>query len=245
MSRTAAASPGVRSARPKRRAKAAALPNSTSLTNKAYAEMKERILTLYFQPGQFLNEGAICELLGIGRTPVHQALQRLQAEGLLEIVPRKGVIVQPDTVSQILDIIEARMIVEGELARRAAERATPADVAELKRAIETHDHEHGGGTIDDFVERDRAFHVKIASMSGIAALGDILKTLHERSTRFWYLHLWQTLDHAKARKEHRAVIDAVSRRDGAAASQAMWQHLEALRERLDHIRTNGPQRAIR
>src|SRR5262249_7343635 len=64
-----------------------------SLAAKAYAEIKEKIITLYFLPGQYLNEGAISALLQVGRTPVHQALQRLALEGLVEIMPRKGVIV--------------------------------------------------------------------------------------------------------------------------------------------------------
>ena len=215
-----------------------------SLADQAYAAIKEHILTLYFQPGQFLNGNAICELVGLGRTPVHQALQRLHNEKLLEIVPRKGVIVQPDTVPQILDIIDARMVVEGELARRAAEHAVPADVVELKRIIERTDHEHGGGSIDAFVERDREFHTKIAAMSASPTLTEVLRTLHERSTRFWYLHLWQTLDRTKASKEHNAVISAIERRDGAGAAQAMRRHLEALRLRLEQMQANAPRRGF-
>ena len=216
-----------------------------SLADRAYGAIKEHILTLYFQPGQFLNEAAICEALGIGRTPVHQALQRLHTEKLLEIVPRKGVIIQPDTVPQILDILDARLLIEGELARRAAMRCMPVDVVELKKIVAGGDHDHGGGGIDDFVERDRGFHIKIASMSGSWTLSDLLRTLHERSTRFWYLHLWQTLDKTKAAREHHAVINAIERRDGPAAALAMRRHLEALRVRLEQMQANAPRRGLR
>src|SRR5581483_3676924 len=77
-----------------------------SLADTAYAALKEKIVKLYFLPGQYLNEGALCELLGVGRTPVHQALQRLQLEGLVEVMPRKGVIVQPGSIPEILKILD-------------------------------------------------------------------------------------------------------------------------------------------
>src|SRR5260221_14777990 len=88
--------------------------NSLSLTDQAYEAMKEKVITLYFLPGQYLNEGAICKLLDLGRTPVPQALQRLQLEGLTAVVPRKGVIIQPDSISQILEFLDARLVVESE-----------------------------------------------------------------------------------------------------------------------------------
>src|ERR1700741_437631 len=102
--------------------KAPGKPNS--LVAKAYEEIKEKIITLYFLPGQYLNEAAISGLLQVGRTPVHQALQRLELEGLVEIMPRKGVVVLPDSISEIIKILESRAAVEAELAKAAAERAS-------------------------------------------------------------------------------------------------------------------------
>src|SRR3982074_1440672 len=84
-------------------AKEPAKPNS--LVAKAYEEIKEKIITLYFLPGQYINEAAISSLLDVGRTPVHQALQRLELEGLVEIMPRKGVVVLPDSISEIIKIL--------------------------------------------------------------------------------------------------------------------------------------------
>src|ERR1700704_986824 len=88
---------------------------SSSLTQRAYEAIKEKVITLYFLPGQYLNEAAICDLLNMGRTPVHQALQRLQQEGLIDVVPRKGVIIQPDSISQIIEFLDARLTVETEI----------------------------------------------------------------------------------------------------------------------------------
>eukprot|EP01042_Synura_sphagnicola_P021729 gene21729-27647_t len=102
---------------------------SLPLSEQAYIAIKDRIITLFFAPGQYLNEASICEQLGMGRTPVHQALQRLQAEGLVDVVPRKGVIIQPDSMGQVVEILDARLVVEPEIAARAAMQGRPEDIA--------------------------------------------------------------------------------------------------------------------
>jgi hypothetical protein len=90
------------------------------------------MVTLHFLPGQYVNEGALCAMLGAGRTPGHQVLQRLEIEGLVGIMPRKGVIVRPDGMSEILTILDSPATVEAQLARNAAEQATRGAAEELK-----------------------------------------------------------------------------------------------------------------
>jgi DNA-binding GntR family transcriptional regulator len=212
---------------------------SSSLTQQAYEAIKEKVITLYFLPGQYLNEGAICDLLDLGRTPVHQALQRLQLEGLIDIVPRKGVIIQPDSISQIIEFLDARLTVETEIARLAALRATPEDVQDLQ-AILDHNSEskNGGGEINAFVECDHAFHTRISEMSRSRVLGDFAKSLHERCTRSWYLHLWQTLDTSASDKQHRGILKAIKNRDGEGAAKAMHDHLTNLRDRVTKVQNS-------
>src|SRR5262249_40064779 len=121
-----------------------------SLVNKAYEEIKEKIITLYFLPGQYLNEDAISELLQVGRTTVHQALQRLELEGLVEIMPRKGVVVLPDSISEIIKILESRAAVEAELAKAAAARVSADDGKELLALAHATKHLRNGPGIDEF-----------------------------------------------------------------------------------------------
>jgi DNA-binding GntR family transcriptional regulator len=217
---------------------------SLSLSDQAYIAIKDRIITLFFAPGQYLNEASICEQLDMGRTPVHQALQRLRTEGLVDIVPRKGVIIQPDSMGQVLEILDARLVIEPEIAARAAQHRRPEDVAEIRSLLDHHrDDPHGGGRIDSFVECDRAFHNKLSDMSQSRILGDFAKTLHERSTRAWYLHLWQTLDTEASDRQHRAVLQAIEAQDPMAAAAAMREHLAALRDKVAHLQQHAPQRA--
>src|SRR6185437_384077 len=104
---------------------------SQSLRDSAYEAIKQRIITCAFKPGEYINELQLSSLLKIGRTPVHQALDRLMLEGMVEVIPRKGVIVKPISLNEVLQIIEVRLINECYCARLAAERANDADIAEM------------------------------------------------------------------------------------------------------------------
>lgn len=217
-------------------AKKAAMPKSpakaASLADMAYTAIKENILKLYFLPGQYLNEGALCALLKVGRTPVHQALQRLQHEGLVEIMPRKGVIVQPGSIAEILKILDSRATVEADLARNAAARITPDTAVELRELARTGVYKKTASQLEDFIEADRVFHSKFAELAENPVLSDIARSLHERSIRYWYLHLWQTFDGRATGDEHAAIADAIAAGDGEGAASALRAHIESLRARL-------------
>jgi DNA-binding GntR family transcriptional regulator len=233
----AGAAPAERAARG-----APAKPNS--LVAKAYEEIKEKIITLYFLPGQYLNEAAISGLLQVGRTPVHQALQRLELEGLVEIMPRKGVVVLPDSISEIIKILESRAAVEAELAKAAAGRVSADGGKELLALANATRHLKNGPGIDEFIACDRAFHRKLAEHSGNSVLRDFAQQLHERSIRYWYLHLWQTMDVQATTRQHAAIADAIARHDGERAAAAMREHIDSLKSRLMQIqsaaRRHGP-----
>ena len=203
-----------------------------SLAEQVYEQLKEKIITLHFLPGQYLNEGALCAMLGVGRTPVHQALQRLELERLVEIMPRKGVIVQPDSIAEILKILDSRVTVEAELARNAAQQRTPEDTEVLKMLARRG---YGNGQpadVDTFITGDRAFHEQFAKMAGNVVLSEFARSLHERSIRYWYLHLWQTMDTKATIRQHSAIADMIARGDGDGAAKAVREHIESLRERL-------------
>jgi DNA-binding GntR family transcriptional regulator len=220
-------------------------PPKVSLSDAAYGALRERVLNLTLPAGELLNERWICELLGLGRTPIHQALQRLHQEGLIEIVPRKGILVTPDSVARIIDLLDARSLIEPVLAGRAARLAVPEDIDELKQIIASSGEQAGGraNSVDRFVERDRAFHAKLAQIGGSPVLVEMQKSLHERAMRFWYAELWRTLDEAKATDEHATVIAAIERGDVRAAEAAMSQHINEITARLRKIQAMSPRPA--
>lgn len=217
-----------------------------SLVQQAYEQIKEKVITLHFLPGQYLNESGICSQLNLGRTPVHQALQRLHHEGLIDVLPRKGIIVQPDSIGEIVRILDSRLTVEPELARLAAQRVhsgdlTKEDLTKLMRAAIATDPELQPPDLSSFTSNDREFHREIGSLSGNPIMGDFARVLHERSTRFWYLHLWQTIDVPATNTQHEAIAKAIAAGDEQAAAVEMQSHIRALRDRLLRVQSLSPQ----
>jgi len=232
-------SPAKTTAKPKR----TPASKGGSLAAQAYEQIKEKILTLHFLPGQYLNEGALCAMLDAGRTPVHQALQRLELEGLVEIMPRKGVIVQPGSISEILKILDSRVTVETELARNAATKATTKDADELKALARVGATNGKSSELDSFIDADRAFHRKFAELAENPVLSDFARSLHERSIRYWYLHLWQTMDTTATIRQHTAIAEMIAKHDGDGAAKAVRDHVENLRQRLLKAQ-NATQRGV-
>jgi DNA-binding GntR family transcriptional regulator len=214
------------------------------LVQVAYESIKERIINLHFLPGQYLNEAAICAQLKLGRTPVHQALQRLQLEGLVDVLPRKGIIVQPDSVAEIMKILDSRMTVEPELARVAARRAGAGEIAreqlDLLKQLAVATVDQDPPDIAAFTANDRRFHREIALLSGNPVMSDFARVLHERSTRFWYLNLWQTIDVPASNRQHADIAKAITDGNEALAAQRMLDHISALRSRLERLQRMSP-----
>src|SRR5256884_9460798 len=113
---------------------------AASLRDAAYDAIKHRIITCEFRPGEYINELQLSSTLKIGRTPVHQALDRLMIEGMVDVIPRKGVIVRPVSLNEVLQIIEVRLINEPHGARLAAEHADDADLDELDDVLKRTEH---------------------------------------------------------------------------------------------------------
>jgi DNA-binding FadR family transcriptional regulator len=86
--------------------------------------------------------------------------------------------------------------------------------------------------VDTFITGDRSFHEKFAKMAGNPVLSDFAHSLHERSIRYWYLHLWQTMDTKATIRQHSAIAEMIAKRDGDGAAKAVRDHIESLRERL-------------
>lgn len=210
------------------------------LSDQAYLAVREQVLNHRLPVGELLNERRLCNMLGYGRTPMHQALQRLHREELISIVPRKGILVKPDSITLIIDLLDARSIIEPVLASRAAENATAADIDELRSIMRSGGQSDNRGSVDRFVERDRAFHAKLAEVGGSPVLIEMQKSLHERAMRFWYSNLWRTLDEGKASDEHEAVVAAIERGDAKAAASAMSAHIHEITARLRQLQSMAP-----
>ncbi len=203
-----------------------------SLAEIAYDELKIRILTLEFEPGAYLNESTAAKLLDMGRNPIHNAVKRLVFENLIEIIPRKGMIIKPIQIGDILEIAEARIINEAYCARKAAEKASAADIQDMRRII---DESHAALKANDtktqmFLDRD--FHCAIFKAAGNSVLENTLQILHDRSLRNWFTSLREPAQAAEVYEQHCAILAALEVKDPDGAEQQMVHHIEASRAAL-------------
>lgn len=205
---------------------------TASLRDKAYEAIKHRIITCAFRPGEYINELQLSAVLKIGRTPVHQALDRLMVEGMVEVIPRKGVIVKPVSLNEVLQIIEVRLINEPFGARLAAEQANDADLTELDEVLKRAKHWASLRNVENMMLLDREFHLLIARAAKNDVLIELLRNLHERSLRFWFISLNAPAQHESVQREHAAILEAISQRDPDAAESAMRYHIESFRSNV-------------
>ncbi|MCA8090167.1 GntR family transcriptional regulator [Burkholderia anthina] len=211
--------------------------SAVSLADRAYALIQRDIITMRLKPGAALNEADLVARTGIGRTPVHQAVHRLVLEGLLSVMPRKGLMVQPLSLDDIVSVIDVRRINEAHCVELAARHATPDDLARMaallddgQACVDTHD-------VEGMMELDRAFHQAIAAAARNTVLAEVLRALHERSLRFWFVTLSKPHHLSDVQREHRELFERLSARDAAGARTAVERHIDSFRATLvQHLR---------
>ncbi|RMH47139.1 MAG: GntR family transcriptional regulator [Alphaproteobacteria bacterium] len=204
--------------------------SAESLSEVAYRKIEEMIVTLKLEPGTVLSEAALSERLGIGRTPVREALQRLAIEGLVVILPRRGVIVSEINLSRHLGLLEVRRELERLIARRAARRATAEERAAFRQLAE--DFTHCAATNDDiaFMRHDKAFNAMTLAACRNEYAARAMMLMQGLSRRFWYQHYRETLDLPRCARLHADVARAIAEGDetaAARASDALIDYIEA------------------
>jgi DNA-binding GntR family transcriptional regulator len=201
-----------------------------TLTDRAYTEIEELIVTLQLAPGSVLSEQMLAERLGIGRTPIREALQRLAREGLVVILPRRGVMVSVIDVKSQLRLLEVRREVERLVARGAARRASESErarFAELARGFE-----RAARTGDDkaFMRIDREFNeLCLAAVRNEFAAGT-MRLMNSLSRRFWFHHYKQAADMPETAKLHADIARAIAAGEEKEAAAALDRLLDNIEE---------------
>lgn len=207
--------------RPGARARSAAV----SLNEVAYSRLKDALVTLVYKPGEYLNTAQVMERFDLGRTPINQALHRLSAEGLVQIIPRKGAMAAPLSIDDALELIDVRLVNEMLCLRLAATAITDAELRELSATALDFEKAAGKQQSVALTNADRKFHELIARAARNAILQDILNVLHARAQRFWAISL-STKGHVEeVIAEHRAILAALQARDAEAAAEAVRRHI--------------------
>ena len=194
-----------------------------TLTEQAYRQLEEEIVTLRLAPGKFLSEYALADSLRIGRTPIREALQRLAREGLVTILPRKGILVSETDPRKQLLVLEVRRELERLLARLGAQRASEEQRARLREIADGMD--RAAKTNDDivFMRLDRELNLLISAAAHNDYATRAMRSLHGHSRRFWYMHYKQAADLPLCARLHasqaRAIADGHPKRAGEATDR--------------------------
>ncbi len=202
-----------------------------SAAARAYAHVKQRLLDGRFAGGALLSENELAQQLGLSRTPVRQAFIALEAEGLLELYPKRGALVVPVSAAEIEDVFEARRLVEEHCVRRAAQDGSADLIATLEASIAAQEEAQAAGDRPGFARADREFHHAIVAAARNAILLRLSGALRDRQQRIAAVALGGSPDFAERFiAEHREIAAALGRGDGEAAAVLTVAHLSSARE---------------
>ena len=201
-----------------------------SLTDQAYSILEEMIVTLKLQPGAAVSETRLSQVLGIGRTPIREALHRLARERLITILPRRGIIVSEINVKSQLRLLEVRREVERLVARSAARRALPEErtrFAEIARIFEQAAKRNDETT---FIRIDREFNDLCSKASRNEFCAGAMTLMHSLSRRFWFIHYKQAADMPHTAKLHADIARAISMGEEDAAAKALDRLIDSIEQ---------------
>jgi DNA-binding GntR family transcriptional regulator len=205
----------------------AAAADGGLIADRAYVAMRDLIVTLRLSPGAALREDALMRDLGLGRTPLREAVKRLALEGLVEVRPRSGTFVTDVQAADIVHIAEVRAELEAQAARLAAKRMDD----ELRAAAGRLDAElraiEGTTGIDAYMGLDERVHRFVWEAAGNPYLLDALERLWALSLRIWHLVLERVAALPAAVDEQRALLDALVAGDARRAAARMREHVQA------------------
>jgi DNA-binding GntR family transcriptional regulator len=206
-----------------------------SLSDEAYLRIRDLIVSLELRPGSIVNERELMERLGLGRTPVREALRTLAQERLVEVYPRRGIFVAPVDAKDLASLSEVRAALEGQAAALAAERATPAERAHADELID--DLERVAGDPDErrLIELDQRIHRHVYRAAHNAHLEATLNEYYVLTLRIWFLALDRVARLDAAVQEHRELLEAIRDGDADRAAETMRRHVREFEQAIRQV----------
>jgi DNA-binding GntR family transcriptional regulator len=207
-----------------------------SLSDEAYYRIRDLIVSLELAPGSIVSERELMERLGLGRTPVREALRTLAQERLVDVYPRRGIFVSSVNARDLASLSEVRATLETQAAALAAERATHEEREHANALVA--DLEATAGERDErrLIDLDQRIHRHVYRCAHNAHLEETLNRYYVLTLRIWFLALDRVARLDEAVQEHRELLEAIRDGDAAAAGLAMRRHVlgfeRAIREVL-------------
>lgn len=208
--------------------------SARSQSERAYLLIRDQLVTLRLAPGSVIEESRLREELGLGRTPIREALQRLAHENLVSFVPHRGTFVCDINLTDLHRLTEVRIELEGYAARLAAERATSRDRARMESLMAELD------TIDEsdvhnLMRLDQQIHRQVYQATRNSFLQTMLEENFNLSLRIWFLGLDRGVRLKAAVEEHRQLLAAIVAHDGDRAAGVMRQHVSGFEQAIRKV----------
>ncbi|GAA3067176.1 GntR family transcriptional regulator [Streptomyces roseofulvus] len=192
---------------------------------RVYSHVKRAVLDRRYEGGTLLTEGELAQAVGVSRTPVREALLKLEMEGLLKLYPKKGALVLAVSAQEIADVVETRLLVE-EFAVRKAVPAPPALLTRLEELLEEQQRQAGEGDLGEVAVTDRCFHAEIVRHAGNQILARLYDQLRDRQLRMGVAVMQAHPDRvAQNIAEHAEILDRLRAGDAEGAAAAVRRHL--------------------
>jgi DNA-binding GntR family transcriptional regulator len=190
------------------------------------ATLRSAILAGRFKPGERLVERELCELTGVSRPSVREALRELEAEGLISNVPNRGPVVARVTREDVAHIYEIRGVLEGLAAQLFAKRASNAQLRQLERAVDAFERASSSGDVDRLIETKGEIYRILFEGAGNTVLPQLVRTMTARVNFLRRVSLASRERLPASVEEIRAILEALRRRDPDAAFAASLRHVE-------------------
>ncbi|KKM09313.1 GntR family transcriptional regulator [Clostridiales bacterium PH28_bin88] len=216
------------------------LDNYKPLREIVFETLREAIISGRLRPGERMMEVQLAEEMGVSRTPVREAIRKLELEGFVVMIPRKGAYVADISTKDIADVFEIRGALESLAAGLAADRIADSELEELERLLVQVSECAEVQDLERLVEVDTQFHDVLYKASRNERLAQIISTLREQIQRFRKTSMGSPGRMRETLEEHRKIVDAISDRNVALAQSLALEHIENAENRiLEFIRNHG------
>ena len=195
-----------------------------------YEELKMQILTGAIVPGTRMMEVELAKEIGVSRTPIREAIRKLEKEGLVTIEPRRGAYASQISIEDMVEILEVRQNMEGLAAYFAASRMTPEQMADLKEVSAKYNAAVQEGIMENMIKYDTRFHRIIVESCNNKTLMQMIEQLQELVLRFRYIYYDNFRRAENMPEEHKAILEAIESGDADAARDAADIHIDRLKE---------------
>lgn len=202
------------------------LDNYKPLRDVVFENLRTAILEGNLKSGQRLMEVQLAEQLGVSRTPIREAIRKLELEGLVVMLPRKGAYVANMSFKDLIDVLEIRATLEGLAASLAAERRRDEDITELERVAKEFEVSVREANIDNVLKKDVEFHEKIFLMANNKKLYQLITSLWEQVHRFRVTYVSNYEASLSLVDEHNRILEAIKSGDSELAKKYATEHIE-------------------